>query len=585
MWMRKFLLVIGVVTGFASQNAVAQTEARLALVIGNSAYKASPLANPVNDARLMESALKEAGFTVLKAENAPIREMRRLIRDFGDRLKSSGGVGLFYYAGHGLQVRGENYLVSIDSDIRNEDEIADDAVNVNVVLEKMEGAGNRMNVIILDACRNNPFAVKSRSAVAGLATMNAPSGSIVAYATAPGSTASDGSGKNGLYTQHLARLIRQPGLPVEEVFKQVRASVRKDSSNKQTPWENTALEGQFYFKNPVAVAAPTPAPTPVAEARVSRSAVEKTPGGPSDLELTLWDSAKSATTTSELQAYLTRYPNGFFADLARAKMAAMDGTAADKSKVKKPATKPTGTDVASRSAATAAERAALDQSFWENVKGSQNPSEFKAYLSQFPTGTFAALAKARIEELAAAAKAPQKFVSNTQSTPPANESLGTLVITDTLSGRKRSIDIRIQESSAESTSYSSGDVIASDGKVLQVRIGDVLVQKVSGSLWSIPLVSGSSGEASIRRVDVDYDAPGTLSWRVVDVGDGRDKVEARIKYLVIGANNMSSVTDQAQGKWTAVYRAGLPVPDSFSSTVSGRTTSSLNTVSAELKAR
>jgi uncharacterized caspase-like protein len=223
-------------------------ENRLALVIGNATYKSSPLTNPVNDARLMEQSLKDAGFTVIKAENASRRDMQRLIRDFGDKLKQSGGVGLFYFAGHGVQVRGNNYLIPVDADIKSEDEVAYDSIDAQSILEKMESAKNRMNLIVLDACRDNPFAKNSRSASAGLATMSAPSGSLVAYSTAPGSVASDGSGKNGLYTEQFARALQQPGLAVEEVFKQVRAAVRRASNNQQTPWENTALEGQFYFK-------------------------------------------------------------------------------------------------------------------------------------------------------------------------------------------------------------------------------------------------------------------------------------------------------------------------------------------------
>jgi hypothetical protein len=295
--------------------AVAQPsgENRLALVIGNAAYRNSPLLNPVNDARLMESALREAGFTVIKAENASLREMRRLLRDFGDRLKQNGGVGLFYFAGHGLQVRGENYLVSVDSDIRNEDEVADDALNAQLVLEKMQSAGNRVNVVILDACRNNPFAVRSRSSVLGLATMHAPSGSIIAYSTAPGSVASDGGGQNGLYTQHLARVIPQAGVPIEEAFKMVRAAVRRESNNQQVPWENTALEGQFFFK-PAAgqlvasAARPDSLPLPVAS-------------GPSEREMAYWENVRNSGSVQELQSYLDRYPNGEFAAIARSRIA------------------------------------------------------------------------------------------------------------------------------------------------------------------------------------------------------------------------------------------------------------------------
>jgi hypothetical protein len=306
---------LAVALAFAAQAAQAQ-ENRLALVIGNASYKNSPLRNPVNDVRLMEAALREAGFQVIRGENVSLREMRRLVRDFGDRLKQTGGVGLFYFAGHGVQVRGENYLISVDSDIRNEDEVADDAINAQLVLEKMQSAGNRMNLVILDACRNNPFAVKSRTAAAGLAQMSAPSGSLVAYATAPGAIASDGHGRNGLYTEHLARAIRQPGLPVEEVFKQVRAAVRRDSANQQTPWENTALEGQFFFK-PSMAAMPTAAPG---------AGAKETLQGASAMELAYWDSIKASRRPGELEAYLAQFPNGLFAGLVRARLAELSGS-------------------------------------------------------------------------------------------------------------------------------------------------------------------------------------------------------------------------------------------------------------------
>ena len=295
------LLVLAVALSLANAAAQTNPEARLALIIGNATYKSSPLSNPVNDARLMDKVLKEAGFTTIKAENASIRDMRRLVRDFGDKLKASGGVGLFYYAGHGVQVRGENFLISTDSDIRNEDEVADDSVNVSVILDKMQSAGNRMNLIILDACRDNPFANKSRSAAAGLATINAPSGSLVAYATAPGSVAWDGKGQNGLYTDSLAKAIQQPGLAVEEVFKQVRTAVRVGSNNRQTPWENTALEGQFYFKAavPQVVAAPAPVARPLPEPAAARSAAPD----PLTLDMAFWESVKTSQRGGELQAH------------------------------------------------------------------------------------------------------------------------------------------------------------------------------------------------------------------------------------------------------------------------------------------
>ena len=177
-------------------------ERRLALVIGNSDYKSSPLRNPVNDARAVASALA-AGARVRgdADEEAAPATMWRAIRVFGDRLRGAGSVGLFYYAGHGVQVRGRNFLIPVNADLQREDEVEFQAVDANAVLAKMDSAKNGLNLMILDACRNNPFARSFRSSSQGLAQMDAPSGTLIAFATAPGAIASDGvDGKNGVYT-------------------------------------------------------------------------------------------------------------------------------------------------------------------------------------------------------------------------------------------------------------------------------------------------------------------------------------------------------------------------------------------------
>jgi Caspase domain len=231
----------------APTSTVPSKERRLALVIGNSNYPFSPLRNSVNDARDFAAALKDSGFEVTVLENAKLRDTRNALREFGDRLKAQGGVGLFYYAGHGMQVKGRNYLIPVAAQIEREDEVEFESLDANQVLEKLDSAGNRFNIVILDACRNNPFARAFRSSTQGLAQMDAPSGAVVAFATAPGSVASDGAGRNGLYTQYLIENVQRPGLKIEEVFKQVRASVRRDSNGMQTPWESTSLEGDFYF--------------------------------------------------------------------------------------------------------------------------------------------------------------------------------------------------------------------------------------------------------------------------------------------------------------------------------------------------
>lgn len=220
---------------------------RVALVIGNSDYQAGPLLNPVNDARAMARALQEAKFEVLKYENVlTIADMKRAIREFGEKIQN-GGVGLFYYAGHGIQVNGKNFLIPTEAEIYREEEVEYESVDVGFVLAQMEAAHNRMNIIILDACRNNPFARSWRSASQGLAFINAPAGTLIAYATAPGSVASDGTGENGLYTQELLKQIRKPKLKIEDVFKNVRVNVLEYSGELQTPWESSSLIGDFYF--------------------------------------------------------------------------------------------------------------------------------------------------------------------------------------------------------------------------------------------------------------------------------------------------------------------------------------------------
>lgn len=225
-----------------------QTSARrIALVIGNGVYTAAPaLKNPPNDAREMAAALRSLGFDVSSAVDAGQRQMKQLIREFGQKLKG-GAVGLFYYAGHGVQSKGRNYLIPVDADIQSETDVEDLAVDVNLVLGLMDEAGNGLNIVILDACRNNPFARSFRSATNGLAQMSAPTGTLIAYATAPGGVASDGDGRNGLYTTELLKQMKEPGVPIEIVFKRVGTRVSAATSGRQEPWIALSLRGDFYF--------------------------------------------------------------------------------------------------------------------------------------------------------------------------------------------------------------------------------------------------------------------------------------------------------------------------------------------------
>ena len=219
---------------------------RVALVIGNQAYNVRPLLNPRNDADDMSRALKNAGFEVIDVRDASLSQMRNAVRQFGDRLLTRD-VGLVYYSGHGIEVRGRNYFIPINSDIKRSDEIADQSLDVSLILEKMETAKKGVNILIVDACRDDPFGRSFRTNSRGLATMDAPQGTIIAFATSPGKVAADGEGRNSPYTKNLIKTMQIPNLPIEQVFKQVRRAVQQETKNQQTPWENTSLSGDFYF--------------------------------------------------------------------------------------------------------------------------------------------------------------------------------------------------------------------------------------------------------------------------------------------------------------------------------------------------
>lgn len=268
---------------------LAQAERRVALVVGNGAYQnAGTLRNPVNDARAVAASLQRLGFTVMLREDRSQREMAQDIREFGRQLDQNT-VALYYYSGHGIQVKGENYVVPVDAALENEEEVEYATVNVGLVMAQMDAAKSRVNIVFLDACRNNPFARSFRSSSNGLAMMNAPAGTFIAYATAPGDVASDGTAAagNGLYTQQLLRFLNQPGLPIEQMHKQVRIAVTAASNGDQVPWESSSIMGDFFFAGnngqpgtiqTAAATVPSPSARPQSIAEDRSEAVALTPG-------------------------------------------------------------------------------------------------------------------------------------------------------------------------------------------------------------------------------------------------------------------------------------------------------------------
>ncbi len=230
------LLVIGLMAGEAEAGK------RIALVIGNSAYTAvSPLTNPKNDAELMAKTLQSAGFEVTKLTDADQRAMKQAMLDFGRKLHGGIEAGLFYYSGHGVQAKGENYLIPVDASIKDEGELDLQAIDVNAFLQVMDNADSKVNIIILDACRNNPFAASTRSATRGLAMVDAPRGTYIAYSTGIDKVADDGSGQNSPYTDALAKAMLKPGVKLEDVFKEARKAVEAATDNKQVPWVTTSI--------------------------------------------------------------------------------------------------------------------------------------------------------------------------------------------------------------------------------------------------------------------------------------------------------------------------------------------------------
>ncbi len=311
-WSGLLAMCLCVLIGVSS--ALAKT--RVALVIGNSAYEhAAPLKNPKHDAVALAAVLKRLGFTVVMGVDLTRTQFEKTVRKFAKALRGAD-VGLFFYAGHGLQVKGKNYLAPIDAALDDEADLDFEALPVRTVLKQME-RHTKTNLVILDACRNNPLArnlarsmgTRSAGIGRGLARETTGIGTLIAFATEPDNVALDGDGKNSPFTTALLRHIETPGLDVAQLMRRVRKEVIDETSGRQVPWNNSSLTGDFYFGGKTGSApvigkpkAAAPPPPP----RNDRSA-----------EITFWESIKSSTNEASFEAYLTQFPNGVFAPLAR----------------------------------------------------------------------------------------------------------------------------------------------------------------------------------------------------------------------------------------------------------------------------
>jgi hypothetical protein len=311
--LRRLALIIAATLSVAFGGADASAERRVALVIGNTAYLNIPrLANPGNDARLIAETLRTLGFTLVGDGPQLDLDKARLdasVKSFG-RLLQNADVALFYYAGHGVQVRGANYLVPIEANPTNEADVDFEMLDTNVVLRQMESSGVRLNLVMLDACRNNPFGGRGlRNSGGGLAQMRAPEGTLISFATQPGNVALDGAGNNSIYTEALARAIRKPGVDIFRTFNEVGIAVSSATNGSQQPWLSLSpIKGDFYFVEAKASPAVTGA-DPSAAAQINP-----------DPAAHAWASIRDTTSIAMLEDFVRRYGGSTYGSFARARV-------------------------------------------------------------------------------------------------------------------------------------------------------------------------------------------------------------------------------------------------------------------------
>jgi uncharacterized caspase-like protein len=317
---RVFALIVALLGTVLASSA--QAERRVALVIGNGAYtQAAPLANPANDARAVSAALERLGFEVVSGFDLSNADLRKTVRAFADKLVGAN-VAMFFYAGHGLQVAGDNYLIPVDAAIRTEADLDFNAVKLDLITRQLDREA-KVKIIMLDACRDNPFEKeltrsmgKTRSATVkkGLAEISNAGGTMIAFATDPGSVALDGDGKHSPFTSALLKHIETPGVEIGLMMRRVTKDVFESTGERQRPWTNASLTGELYLKGGETAGVP-PAPAPTATA----------PSGFDDrqIELAMWQAAEKSGQSADYEEYLKRYPNGQFAGLARNRLEAL----------------------------------------------------------------------------------------------------------------------------------------------------------------------------------------------------------------------------------------------------------------------
>jgi uncharacterized caspase-like protein len=415
---RSFTIAAALALSAWASMGTALAENRIALVIGNSKYETvTALPNPANDAKAMTDLLIAAGFEIVSEPDLTQGEMRRTIADFAARLKTMGRdtVALVFYAGHGLQVDGENYLAPIDVNLRSEADVPLQAVRLADLMNALATAPSKTRIVMLDSCRNNPFSEINKTSGRGLAIVDAPTGSIVSYSTAPGAEAEDGDGVNSPYTGAVLTIAKERGLAIEQALKRVRGSVHQTTKGRQTPWESSSLTGDFFFfpgeAKPAAKAGATAQPTAAGGKPSARSVDSWRKELQSRSAREAYDIIIREDTVEAYQAYLALYP---------------------------------------RESVTPRVREILDRRrlmiAWYVAVTADTPAAYQAFLASYPNSDFALTAQRLLDrassrslagatQLAAACSCPEPTPGKTRRTETKQEKR-----TASRSTRKRSVD-------------------------------------------------------------------------------------------------------------------------------------------------
>ena len=502
----------------------AQAERRVALVIGNSGYEhVAALKNPYNDAAGMTEKLTGLGFEVVTGQDLSLRDMRQTVREFIRKLDGAD-LALFFYAGHGLQVSGENYLVPVDAELGSHLDLEFEALPANLVLNAMEQTA-KVNLVFLDACRNNPFTenlarsmgTRSGALGRGLAKIGSGVGSLISFATQPGNVAQDGDGENSPFTTALLKHLGTPGQDITRDLVMVRRDVLEATKGQQVPWDNSSLTGEVILKAEEQVEAVAPAEP-------------EAPAVNPQIELAYWDSIKSGESIAYFETYLKRYPEGQFADIARIRI---DEIKAKADETKARAARPDKT---------------AEIAFWQSIQNATRPEMFEAYLSRYPSGIYADLARLKINAIRQSEQAEAEAVRNAQAAASAQTAEETTVAALT-PGETVPDDTRAEAAASEHSVSLSPEELASAMQSELNRLG-CPVGKVDGD-WgnrSRSALQAFGREAGIELASLDPDAA---------VLDLLKKSTGRICPLTCGRNQ-----ELKNGKCVAVRTSPSPTEPS-----------------------